>query len=152
MTGPAFAKDIVMKSLNALAAGAILLLSIAALPRADQSPAGQATSPQASAPPAPLTAEGNFGAKKDTYVRKSKDEIREWQKKVHDFGETAGAKGHDADAAAKSDLQKAWANTEAQSHKLETAGADGWEGAKASFEKASRHLKDTWHKFHPDDE
>jgi len=141
-----------MRIFNTLAAGAILLLLIAALPGASQTPAGQTTSSQASAPPTPLTREGSFGAKKDEYVRKSKDDMREWQKKVHDFGETAEIKGHEANAAAKSDLRKAWADTEAQSHKLETARADGWDGAKASFEKASQTLKDAWHKVHPENE
>ena len=141
-----------MKILNALAMGAILLLLIAALPAAGQTPAAQSTSPQASGTPTRLTAEGDFGAKKDEYVRKSKDEMQTWQERVHDFGETAEAKGDEANAAAKSDLRKAWADTEAQSRKLETASADGWEGAKASFEKASQNLKDTWHKIHPGDE
>ena len=138
-----------MKILNALAAGAILLLLIAALPGAGQSPADPSVSPQASGAPTRLTAEGDFGAKKDEYVRKSKDEMRAWQQKVHDFGETAEAKGHEANAAAKSDLRKAWANTEAQSRKLESANAAGWDGAKASFEKASQTLKEAWHKNHP---
>jgi hypothetical protein len=135
-----------MKILNALAAGGTLLL-IAAVPAA-----GQPMSLHASGAPIRLVAEGDFGAKKDEYVQRSKSEMREWQRKMHDAGETAEAKGHEASAATKSALHDAWAKTETESRKLETASADGWDSAKRSFEKASQNLKDTWHKIHPDDE
>lgn len=135
-----------MKIISALATSGTLLLLLAASPAA-----GQAIPPHASGAPTRLTAEGDFGAKKDEYVRRSKAEMQEWQQKVHDFDGTAEAKGHEANAAAESDLRKAWANAEAESRKLETASADGWDGARASFEKASQNLKDAWHRSHPED-
>jgi gas vesicle protein len=133
-----------MKALTGLAASGALLL-IAALPAA-----GQTISPHASGAPTQLAAEGDFGAKKDEYVQRSKAEMQDWRKKIDEFGDTAEAKGHEADAAAKSDLQAAWVNAEAESRKLATASADAWDDAKASFEKASQNLKDTWQKNHPD--
>lgn len=134
-----------MKILNALA-GAGTLLLIAALPAA-----GQPMSLHASGAPIRLVADGDFGAKKDEYVQRSKAEMREWQRKMHDAGETAGAKGQEASAATKSALRDAWAKTEAESRKLEAASAEGWDSATSSFEKASQNLKDTWHKIHPQD-
>lgn len=134
-----------MKTLNILAAAGTLLL-IAAGPAA-----GQPISLHASGPPMRLVAEGDFGAKKDEYVQRSKTEMREWQRKMHDAGETVGAKGQDAGAATKSALHDAWAKTEAESRKLGAASADGWEGARSSFEKASQNFKDAWRKLHPDD-
>jgi len=135
-----------MKALNALAASATLLL-MAALPAA-----GQSTAPRASGAPTQLSAESDFGAKKDEYVRRSKAEMEEWRLKIHDFGETAEAKGHEASADAKAGLQTAWEKTEAESRKLETASADGWDNAKSSFEHASQDLKDRWHRIHPEGE
>jgi hypothetical protein len=39
----------------------------------------------------------------------------------------------------------------APASKLQTVGAEGWESAKTSFEKASRELAEAWHKIHPED-
>jgi len=135
-----------MKLLNALAMSGALFLT-AALPAA-----GQPISPQASGPPLQLAAEGEFGAKKDEYVQKSKSEMAEWRRKVDELKAKSQTKGHEASAASERHLHEAWAKTEAESHKLEGASADGWENAKSSFEKASQNLKDAWHKLHPEAE
>jgi hypothetical protein len=98
-----------------------------------------------------LAAGDNSTTDKDTYLHKAQDEVREWQRKLHDLGDKAEAKGKEAGNATADDLNSAWTRTEAESRKLQTAGADGWESAKASFEKASRELAEAWHKVHPDD-
>jgi Spy/CpxP family protein refolding chaperone len=135
-----------MKILNALAAtGAVLLLAT--------SPAGgQPGSSQASGAPIQLAPEGAFGAKKDEYLQKAKSEMQEWQQKMHDFGETAAAKGHEAATAARAGLHDAWANAKAEAREVEAATADGWERAKSAFEKATRSLRDAWHKSQLDSE
>ena len=75
--------------------------------------------------------------------------MQEWQRKLHDFSEKAAAKGKEAGNAAENDLNKAWTKADAASRKLQTVGAEGWESAKTSFEKASHELADAWHKIHP---
>ena len=134
-----------MKTLNVLAASTALFFA-AAVPLY-----GQTFSPYASGKPLQLVAQGSFSAKKDEYVQRSKAELLEWQEKLKSFGETVDAKGQQATAATKAGLQQAWAKTELESRKLETASADGWESAKSSFERASQNLKDTWHKVHPEE-
>ena len=94
----------------------------------------------------------DFGAQRDEYLRQSKDEMRDWRQKIHDFDARAEDKGHEASETTKRGLRDAWAKTEAESRKLELASADGWENAKSSFETASRNMKDAWRKIHPDDE
>jgi hypothetical protein len=89
---------------------------------------------------------------KDSYVKKAQAEMQEWKQKIHDFGEKAEVKGHEASASTKAELNKAWSRTESASRKLKTASADGWQSAKVSYERASQHLRDTWHKIHPEDE
>jgi hypothetical protein len=53
--------------------------------------------------------------------------------------------------AADNQLKIAWAKTQVEAEKLQTASADGWESAKISFEKASRELSDAWDKIRPQD-
>jgi len=86
-----------------------------------------------------------------SYVQRAQSEMQEWKKKVHDFSEKAEAKGKQAGNTAEEDLNKAWAKTEAASHRLQEAGADGWDSAKSAFEGASNELKQAWHKVHPED-
>jgi hypothetical protein len=136
-------KEFVMKTLCNLTAGAAFLL-IAASPAV-----GQTFLPYASGPPLHLAA-GSFDAKKDAYMQKAKTEMLEWQQKLKDFGETADARGQEAATATKNGLQLAWSKTQAESRKLETASAEGWESAKSSYEKASQSLKDSWRKSHPE--
>lgn len=98
-----------------------------------------------------LAADESSKIDRDTYTQKAQDEVREWQRKLHDLGEKTAAKGKEAGTAAENDLSRAWTRTEAESRKLQAAGAEGWESAKISFEKASHELAETWHKSHPDD-
>jgi hypothetical protein len=90
-------------------------------------------------------------ADRDTYLRKARDDMQEWQQKLHDFGEKAEAEGKEAGTALGNDLSQAWTKTEAASRDLQAAGAEGWQAAKTSYEKASRELSGAWHKFRPQD-
>jgi hypothetical protein len=99
-----------------------------------------------------LVAEGDFASKKNEYLQRARDEMQEWRQKWDHVGEKAEAKGHEAKAEVKEQLNAAWAETKEKWNKLQTASADGWEGAKRSYEKASAELKEKWHKVHPEDE
>jgi len=113
--------------------------------------AGQPVSLTPSNAPVRLAADTASTADRDTYMQRAKVELQEWQRKVHDFGEQAKAKGQTASDSTGNELNEAWSKTEAASHRLQTASADGWDSAKISFEKASHNLADPWHKVHPED-
>ena len=99
-----------------------------------------------------LVADSDFGTKKDEYLRRAGAEMREWRDKLHDLGEKAEAKGHEAKAEASEHLDAAWSTTKEKWGSLQTASAEHWDGAKRSFEKASAELREKWHRIHPDDE
>jgi hypothetical protein len=123
------------------------LVLIGALPAA----AGQSTiSPSASAH-VRLAANGDATVDRDTYMHRARDEMQEWQRRLHSFNEKAEARGERAGNAAEHDLNKAWTKAEAASRKLQTVGSEGWESAKTSFEKASHELAEAWHKIYPED-
>ena len=77
--------------------------------------------------------------------------MEEWRQKLRDFSERAKAKGQKEGDAAENDLNAAWIKTEAELQKLQAASAEDWDGAKASFEKASRELADAWNRIRPED-
>ena len=91
-----------------------------------------------------LAVGGDSTGDRDTYIQEARDEMQEWQRKLHDFSEKAKAKGQAAGNATEIDLNKAWTRAEAEARKLPTAGAEGWKSAKTSFEKASRELANAW--------
>jgi hypothetical protein len=113
--------------------------------------AGQSALVLPSGAPIRLAASGDSSADRDTYAQKARDEIQEWQRKIHAFSKKAAAKGEEAGYVAENDLNKAWAKTEAASRKLQTASTEGWESAKTSYEKASRELAVAWDKIRPQD-
>jgi hypothetical protein len=104
---------------------------------------------EAAAQSTPSSASTQAAADRDTYAQQTRDSMQQWQQKLQTFGETAKAKGQEAGSAAQSDLNKAWADAQVQAHKVETASAEGWATAKASFEKASQGLADAWNKVRP---
>jgi hypothetical protein len=126
---------------------------IGALPAA----AGQSTiSPSASAT-VRLAANSDATVDRETYMQRARGDMQEWRRKLHQFREKAGVSGKEAGSAAETDLNKAWTKTEAASRRLQTAGAEGWDHAKASFEQASHELADAWdrirsHKLRSQDE
>jgi len=97
--------------------------------------------------PTVLTAASDAMSDRDTYKQKAHDDMRDWQQELRDFDAKAKAEGKDADQTAKADLHKAWDKTEIASRKLQTASAEGWNAAKAEYQKASQDLADTWHKI-----
>ena len=113
--------------------------------------AGQSTLALGSGAPIQLAAGGDSTADRDTYTQKARDEMQEWQRKLHDLSEKVVAKGKEAGNATENDLHEAWTKAEAASRQLQTVGAEGWESARSSFEKASHELAETWHKIHPED-
>jgi carboxypeptidase C (cathepsin A) len=121
------------------------LVLIGALPAA-----GQSTLTLGSGASVQLAA-GDSTADRDTYTQRARDEMQEWQRKLHDFSKRAVAKGKEAGSAAENDLNKTWTKAEAASRKLQTVGAEGWVSAKTSFEKASHELADAWHRIRPQD-
>jgi len=123
------------------------LMLIGALPAA----AGQSTLALDPGAPVRLAAGADSTADRDTYTQKARDEMQEWQRKLQGISEKAEAKGKEAGNAAENDLNEAWTKAEAASRQLQTVGAEGWESAKTSFEKASCELADAWHKIHPED-
>ena len=122
------------------------LVLISALPAA-----GQSTLALGSGAPVQLAAGADSTADRDTYTQKARDEMQEWQRKLHDLSEKVVAKGKEAGNATENDLHEAWTKAEAASRQLQTVGAEGWESARSSFEKASHELAETWHKIHPED-
>jgi hypothetical protein len=121
------------------------LMLIGALPAA-----GQSLPPIGSGTPIRLVDDSST-ADRDSFTQKAQADMQDWQKKLHDFGEQAEAKGQEAGSAAQSGLNDAWIKAKAASHKLQTVGAEGWQGAKTSYEKATQNLADAWHKVHSDD-
>jgi hypothetical protein len=99
-----------------------------------------------------LAAANDPATDKDTYSQKAQDEMREWQRKLHDFSVKTKAEGQEAGNAADNDLNQAWRKAEAASRDLQAAGADGWESAKTSYERASHDLANTWNKVRPQGE
>jgi hypothetical protein len=74
---------------------------------------GQSTLPLRS-PPSPfqLAAGSDSTTNRDTFIQKVRDEMLEWQRKLHELSEKAEAKGKDAYNAAGNDLDKAWNKAE----------------------------------------
>ena len=88
---------------------------------------------------------------RSSYTQHAQDEIRIWQKKLHDFDAKVQVKATDAQASASKDLDDAWTETKSASSQLETAAEADWDSAKASFKKASDKLTVAWHKVNPAD-
>jgi hypothetical protein len=102
-------------------------------------------------PHAANTAIQLVSSKRDEYLQKSRDEMREWHEKWDRTGEKAEAKGHEAKEETREQLNAAWAETKEKWNRLEAASGDGWDNAKRSYEKASGELREKWHKVHPED-
>jgi hypothetical protein len=123
------------------------LMLFGALPAA----AGQSPRELGSGTVVQLAVAGDPAGDRDSYTQKARNDMEDWQRKLHDVGDKAEAKGKEVGNAADSDLNQAWTKAKAASEKLQTMGAEGWDGAKASYEHASHDLSDTWHRIHPDD-
>jgi hypothetical protein len=128
---------------NAVILGVLLLIGvIGTLPAAGQSI--HPTQPTASFR---VAAVADWKAERDTYIQKARDEVQEWQRKLHDLREKTKTRNSEASITARNDFNTAWIETEDAFHKLETVGAEDWESAKTSYNKASQKLATIWEKI-----
>ena len=85
------------------------------------------------APPTQSTTDGHSTSKRDSYIWRARDVMRERQQKPHGLGEPVKVKGQEATTVTDSGLNAAWTTTRAEEHELRIATADDRELAKASF-------------------
>ncbi len=123
-------------SLPLLAAGVLALAATGAIAQPLQLHTAQASS----------LAAADLPSDRDTYTRKADDDMRTWQQKMHDFGETTEVEGKQVGKSARDGLATAWTNTQIESRKLRDATAEGWQAAKHGFERASHNLSEAWDK------
>jgi len=133
-----------MRILTAAIAIAPLML-IGALPAA----AGHSTFAFGWCAPVRLAGGDDLTPDRGTYNQRTRDEMREWRRRIDDFSQNAEANGTEPGSAAEGELTRAWTNAQVAAADLLTAGPESWESAKTSFEKASRELADTWSKIRP---
>jgi hypothetical protein len=126
-----------------LALGSWVLIGGAAL-------AAQPVAPERAARGIWLVADSDFSATKDKYVDQARDQMADWKRKLDDAGDKVGAQARTSSDAAERDLHTAWRKTQAAADRLQGASQDGWDRVKSSFERASRDLKETWNRVHPD--
>src|SRR5208337_4565311 len=71
-------------------------------------------------------------------------EMAQWRRKIGDFTARRETNATEADQAVKREIERAFTHVEEASSKLDAAGDDGYEDAKAAYERASRDLEATW--------
>ena len=120
----------------------LLIGLIGTLPASSQS-----TQPNQPAASSKMAAVADWKTERDIYVQKARDEVQAWQRKLHDIREKAKTRNSEASITAQNDFNTAWTETEDAFRKLETVGADDWESAKISFNKASQKLAAIWEKI-----
>jgi hypothetical protein len=142
---PSFTQEKSMRLPVSFAIAAALLASGALAAAAATRP------PPVGAPPAALRATPVADAQtdRDSFTSKAEAEISDWQRKFDDVAHKAKAKGEEGSDAASRALDQAWVRTKEASAQLESAGAEGWDKAKARFQAASHDLAAEWHKVYP---
>src|ERR1700677_4675801 len=98
--------------------------------------AGQSIQPPQPSASSRMAAVADWKTERDAYVQKARDEVQEWQRKLHDFSEKTRTKTSETSIMAQNDFNAAWKETEDAFHKLETVRAEDWESAKTSYNKA----------------
>jgi hypothetical protein len=120
--------------------GSFLLIGlISVLPAA-----GQSIQPPQSAASSRMAAVADSKTERDTYVQKARDEVQAWQQKLRDLRDKTKARNSEASKTTRKDLNAAWTEADDALHKLETVGAEDWESAKMSFNKATLKLAAVW--------
>jgi hypothetical protein len=109
--------------------------------------AGQSIQPPQPSASSRMAAVADWKTERDAYVQKARDEVQEWQRKLHDFSEKTRTKTSETSIMAQNDFNAAWKETEDAFHKLETVRAEDWESAKTSYNKASLKLAAIWDKI-----
>ena len=79
-----------------------------------------------------------------TYVQTKDAGIAQWRSRIDAFAARMQAKGTAADEAASREIQSAWDHVERASSALDAAGDDGWDSAKAAYERSFNDLESTW--------
>jgi hypothetical protein len=88
-------------------------------------------------------------ADRKTYVQTKDAGMAQWRRRIEDFAARTQAKATAADRAALREIQSAWSHVEQASSALDAAGEDGWDKAKAAYERASPDLEATWARVGP---
>lgn len=113
------------------------------------SPAGAQSKPADKATSVGLFTSPDPAADRNSYTQQARDQVRNWEKRLHDFDAKAQVKATAAEANASKELNDAWTETKSASSELETAAEADWDGAKASFKKATDKLVVAWHNADP---
>jgi hypothetical protein len=79
----------------------------------------------------------------DSYLQKTHGELLMWRARIDEFGSNTKT-------TADRDFHSAWVHMQDTAATLQTVGAEGWASARASYEKASNDVADTWHRVHPE--
>jgi hypothetical protein len=87
---------------------------------------------------------------RDTYIVKSEAELDEWQVKLLRFCDESKAQARADTAATRNELLTALEKAEAGASRLQTAGAESWDDATISYEKATSELEVAWDKARAD--
>jgi len=88
---------------------------------------------------------------RETFSQKAHDDMQEWRRTLREFSDKADAIGKKANTEAEVDLNKAWTKAETACNKLRAAGVEGWENARASYERASDDLIEAWRRMNHED-
>ena len=88
-------------------------------------------------------------ADRETYLRKKDSKMGEWRSEIGHFVEQTEENATAAGEAASHEIYTAWSRVEQTSAKLDVAGQDGWDSAKAAYEQASQDLEATWARVGP---
>ncbi len=80
---------------------------------------------------------------RQTFEADARARLRVWSDEVGAFNSRADATGTATDNAVGAALTTAWADTKAQEQKLEVAGADTWEQARATYDHAAAQFQTT---------
>nr|WP_294507909.1 hypothetical protein [uncultured Rhodopila sp.] len=87
---------------------------------------------------------------RESYIVKSEAELEEWQVRLLRFCDEAKAQARADTAATRNELLTALEKAEAGASRLQSAGAESWDDARTSYEKATSELEVAWGKVQAD--
>ena len=90
-------------------------------------------------------------SQRDTYMLNSETELDGWQVKLLRFCDEAKLHARKDKVETEADLLAALDKAEARASRLQTVGAEGWDDARISYEKATSELGAAWDKVQPGD-
>jgi hypothetical protein len=83
------------------------------------------------------------------YVQTKDAGMAQWRNRIDGFAARTQAKATAADEAASREIQGAWSHVERASSALDAAGEEGWDSAKAAYERSFHDLEATWARVGP---